>query len=202
MNARALPDGRIGRFETGRTNALLMKQMHRLGYVVEPAADLTAGLGVFWGELDDIDVTLFDIEPKREDVVAFDFRLDVLPMSYATIVVDPPYKLCGRPSGAEIDNRYGVVKYRTPREIDELYRSAIACAAKALTPTGSLLVKSQDQIVGGKLKEQSLLVRAAAAEHGLRVVDKAFVNGYRPQPAGRSQKHFAANMSELTVLQR
>lgn len=195
---------RYQRFEPGRLGGELLAQLAEVHGFGEPVADLTYGKGALWTHWRPDDLDRFDLTPRNNDVTAFDWRTEHLSRKYATVIIDPPYKLSGTPTAGfdGVDGRFGVDRQRPPREVLGLYASAIATAAEALLADGYIVVKAQDQVNGGKVRSQLLSVLSIGEEHGLRLVDYGTCGPAkaRDQSHRGRQRHLAANGSWLIVL--
>lgn len=192
---------------TWRSNAELIADVAKLGYLDGRVLDVTYGLGTFWKMWRPDDLTACDLDPAKSPIgYSVDFT-NLLPAfggrSFEAIVLDPPYKLNGTPDGS-IDGRYGVHEVTTAQDrIDLMLRGVTECS-HFLAGQGHLLVKCQDQVCSGRMWWQTDLVTKKATACGLVKVDRFDLLGkHRPQPMeGRRQKHAHGRPSTLLVFRR
>lgn len=181
------------------TNARLMLDCQRLGYLTEPVLDLTFGLGAFWNLLPDLDVTGNDIDPARgeyrEDFQSTGWETG----SWPTAVLDPPYRLGGTPSTPSFDAAYGIDVRRSSSEVESLIRRGTTEAVRVSSEHA--LVKVQDHISSGVLQPLTHWVCEAATEGGGRLVDSLHVVGGRAQPGGTRQVRARHGYSTLLVFE-
>lgn len=168
-----------------RTNAALMIDCHRLEYVADPVLDLTYGQGLFWTDLEHLDVVANDLDPTKGDEHR-DFTATGWPArSFGTVVFDPPYRLGGTPSTPDFDDRYGLETYRSHAEMREMIEAG---TTEAVRLAGDfVIVKCQDHVSSGRLQPLTTWVTNAATEAGAVLVDSLHVIGGRAQPSGRRQ---------------
>lgn len=161
------------------------------------ALDATFGSSSTWWRLwaPDRMVTV-DLCAGRPTVRA-DFRRLPFGPAFDMVAYDPPYKLNGTPSAP--DARYGVAEPGTRAERQQKILDGVSGCAAALRPGGTLLVKIQDQVNGGKMRWQSIMVAVHAASLGLRLVDRFDKLGARAQDPERGQKHARDRGSSLLV---
>ena len=123
------------------------------------------------------------------------------------MVLDPPYKLNGTPTGSShekrgFDYRYGTDK---PAPWQDRYRliteGLMECSQVARR---YVLLKCMDQVVSGKKRWQTIDFTVTARECcGLELVDRFdLLVTPRPQPEGRRQVHAQSNYSTLLVFGR
>lgn len=184
------------------TNARLMADVARLGYVVSPVLDATWGEGNFWCDYQPGDLTTNDRYKPNPSGNAWDFTALPLPdNAYATVVFDPPYRLSGRRDRGEFDQRFGLAEYRSN---DEILADIVAGAVECYRVSGCwLLVKCQDQVNGGRMRWQTLMVANALIELGARLIDRFdFLTSVRSQPSDRRQLTARSNYSTLLVFKK
>lgn len=183
-----------------RTNAELIVACRTLGYLRDDwvTLDPTYGRGTFWNIWRPRILRTHD-----QKIDGVDFRhLPYPDAMFEAITFDPPYKLNGTPT-EEVDERYGVDRYASRADRHQLIRDGMAECARVLAPGGSLLVKCQDQVNGGKVRWQTIEFSTYGTEElGLDLVDMLHMLGGRPQPAGRRQEHARRNYSTMLVLRR
>lgn len=192
------------------SNAELIEDCVRLGYIRGDTLDPTYGLGVFWKRIDQLDLFAGDMDPVKG--IRAGMRLDyrALPYkddSFDTVVFDPPYVSPGGRSTSgvpEFWERYGM--QNTPRTPEGLYaynEEGAHEAARVLRSGGHLLYKSQDYISGGKLRPVTHWIINDADYIGLEYVDRLeLITSPRPQPKGRRQLHARRNLSTLLVFRK
>jgi hypothetical protein len=198
------------------TNAKMIADVSKLGYLDGKVVDLSFGRGKFWTEFRPSDLEVNDIEPGRAD-----WQLDVTKTPreawvglFDAAVWDPPYRLSGKRDGrtakneTDFDDRYGTQEYVSPKGVQSLINSGILYAAHVVKPGGHILVKCQTQVAGGKKRFQpSEAVRYAhllgdAEGLKLKQVDEFhLVTRGRKQP-DRRQIHSRSNFSTLIVFRK
>jgi DNA modification methylase len=193
-------------FGSRRTNAQLMNDCEDLGYIKGRVLDCTYGKGSFW-EIVPEDFTASDLEPSKPWVLKRDFTN--LPLdwfeTFDTVVFDPPYKMNGTSTGkgpSALDAGYGVTSYRSIVQLKQLHYDGLVECIRVAKPGGHILVKCQDQISSGNYQPQEFWMHTTARARGCDIVDKLFVRGHRPQPAGRRQLHARRDYSTLLVFRK
>lgn len=185
------------------TNAHLIEDVAKFGYLDGRVADVTFGYGTFWKRWQPADFTASDIDEAKSPVgysVDFTKLPDGWHGTFDAIVLDPPYKLNGR-STDEVDERYGVHVYASWKDRYQLiYIGLKECAAATRR---YLLLKCMDQVVSGAKRWQTIDFTIFARGCGLELVDRfdMLVNP-RPQPPGRRQLHAQTNYSTLLVFEK
>jgi len=186
-----------------KNNAELMRDCMALGYLDGRVLDVTYGQGRFWKLVVPPQLYRSDLDPAAECPLHWDFTdLPVADGWADTVVLDPPYKLNGKPSQggpATSDASYGVGERRTPAERSALMYAGLQEAGRVASQF--VLFKCQDQVVSGKRVWQAReFANWAESLMGMRLVDQLHVFGYREQPAGRRQVHAHQDYSTLLVL--
>lgn len=184
-----------------RTNAELMADCARLGYLDGVVVDLTYGRGRFWTHHRPTELVAFDLDPACAVTVADCRALPLRRSSVDVAVFDPPYKGNGTSTGrgaSNLDAGYGVASYRPAAERLSLILDGVSEALRVARRF--VLVKCQDQITSGHLEPQTFLIWRRATELGAELVDLLHVLGARRQPPGRRQVHARRNYSTLLVL--
>lgn len=185
-----------------KSNAEMMVDVARLGYVGESVLDATYGLGNFWAT-EPPGLIRNDLDPNRGDHTVNMASVQAVEEAgwsrrFDTVLVDPPYRLSGR-KDSPMDDRYGlsVPDSEVPRL---LFGMAIA-GVVAVKPGGYLLFKCQDQQWKGSLFQQAeVVVRAVHDLKEGRLCDRfLLVSTPRPQPPGRVQRTARSNYSTLLV---
>jgi hypothetical protein len=188
---------------TRRNNAELMADCHRLGYLPEAVLDVTYERGRFWKQHRPAELVACDIDPDCGVIVADFTALPFPDSSFATVVLDPPYKLNGTSTGrgpSAADARYGVGgSYRSVAVKHRLIQDGIIECARVTSRF--LLVKCEDQVCNGVKHWQARIFANTAERVGLRLRDMLHVAGYRKQPEGRNQEHAHSDYSTLLVFE-
>lgn len=186
------------------SNAELIADCARLGYLRQEWLTLepTYGYGTFWKTWRPDRLIGCDLDPaKSPDGRSIDFTALPWPNRYFdAVVLDPPYKLNGTPSGPS-DERYGVDAVQTWQQRMDLIRAGITECARVLGD-GYFLLKCQDQVCSGKIRWQTYEFTKHAETCGLGLVDRFDLLSYRPQPNGTRQVHARRNSSSLLVFKR
>jgi hypothetical protein len=183
-----------------KTNAQLIADVARLGYLPEPVIDVTYGYGNFWADYQPAQLTTNDLHQPAQHAYSY-LRPEQWPedwiRAFSTAVFDPPYKLNGTPTD---DDRYGADQQMSvAQRLRELRVGAVA-TARLVRPHGVLLVKCQAQVASGVVHWQpDLVLDAVKADGWGRVDEMHLLNTVRPQ---RSQVHARRNYSTLLVLKR
>jgi len=173
-----------------------------LGYIEGDVFDATYGQhGGFWKEYRPADLVTNDLNAPadfHEDFTAFSFDDN----ASGTVVYDPPYKLNGTPAMGDMDSRFGTGEGRLNREQKLAMIRAGALECYRITSRW-LLVKVMDQVEGGQMRWQTVMVHQALEELGARLVDRFdFLTTPRPQPGERRQLTARSNYSTLLVFKK
>lgn len=190
-----------------RTNAALIADCATLGYLTDDMTiwDPTYGLGTFWTDWQpDPGVSghlhRTDIDPAKSPDCSDGIDATSSPWPndwWHAVVLDPPYKLNGTDQGE--GHRYGVTQPATRADKHRLMADMLTEAHRVVRPGGTVLIKCQDQVEGGRVRWQSHTFAAHGEALGLELVDLLLFPSYRPQPSGRSQHHARRNYSTLLV---
>lgn len=177
------------------TNAHMIADVAKLGYLDGTVLDATFGEGNFWTEFypDHLDTNdLYKPAMWRQDYKDLPFADN----RFDSVVFDPPYKLSGTPALGQFDLRYGTERPMTLQQrMDDILGGTIECYRVC---SKYLLVKCQDQVCSGKVQWQTHWVSSTIGYSQL--VDRFdFICSPRPQPPGRRQVHAARNYSTLLV---
>ena len=106
----------------------------------------------------------------------------------------------GTPGGV-MDDNYGIDKYIDWRKRHAWIKRGITEMTRILDPTGGvLIVKCMDQVCASRYRWQAREFAEHAESLGLRLVDTAHVQSYRPQPGNRPQVHFHRGYSTALIL--
>jgi hypothetical protein len=189
------------------TNAEMIADVTRLGYLDGTVLDSTFGMGKFWTKrqpqhLLKADLYRLTYQPTNPPAYQWDFT--ALPLRNEcvdSVVFDPPFKLSGTPSLGEFDVRYGIERtVRWQDKVTTILDGATECARVARK---FLLVKTQDQVCSGKVRWLTDDITQTVGGLGFRKRDRFdLISPPRPQPLGRTQKHARRNMSTLLVFER
>lgn len=103
--------------------------------------DLTWGKGNFWNK---VDITKFDLIKSDLKINGIDFRNTPYENNvFDVVVLDPPYTV-RQGNRYEMNDRYGLNKISSVKEIYDLYYKGILEARRILKKSGLLLIKNQD----------------------------------------------------------
>lgn len=191
-------------FGTWRTNAQLIADVARLGYVGPSVLDLSYGLGAFWTDWRPDKLVANDLNPDKGDhsIDVTGDPPDEWLERFDTTVWDGPYRMCGTPGHHQYSDRYGIDRYLSIPERLDLLRAGVTFAAACTVDGGTVLVKCQDQVSSKRKIWQTITLVDHAAERGLRFVDRFdLTSPRRAQPSGR-QEHSRSNTSQLLVFER
>lgn len=189
------------------TNAALIADVARLGYLDGRVWDSTYGRGAWWQRWCPADLVASDLDVALSPVgCSVDVRNPPAWLgTFDCICFDPPYKLNGRPDAAyEWDLRYGIHSVAKVPERLALIGAGIEALSGRLNPGGHLLVKVQDQVNSNRQFWLTDLATEAASAAGLVKVDRFDLIGraLRQPMVGRKQKHSHGRGSTLLVFQR
>lgn len=180
-----------------RTNAALIVDVARLGYLDGTVLDVTYGEhGGFWKDWRPELLTTSDLHHPADR--RWDYRsLPCADGEFDSVVFDPPYRMGGTPDRSD-DRRFGNEKYvgREAR-LEDIRAGAVECYRVARR---FLLVKCMDAVEGGRVRWQTdIVTRAVESAGGVKVDRFEFLKPSRPQPAGRQQRSARRNYSTLLV---
>lgn len=187
------------------SNAELIADAAKLGYIGDNCLDLTYGFGVFWKEFCPPNLVTSDLVRDRgvHTYSVFDPLPEEWVCHFDTVVYDPPYRMSGTRDLGEFDHRYGLEgEAPTVNGILELLSVGTARAMQAARPGGTVLVKCQDQVVSGKKCWQTDQVKEIGRRWGTLEDMFTMLTDPRPQPEGRRQLHSRSNYSTLLVFQK
>ena len=144
--------------------------------------DATYGSGRFWAKWRPAGLISGD-RHKNADVIADLGSLPFRPGSLDAVVLDPPYKTNGTGGSHPSDRGYGVAdRWKGVDARLAVYFDGIDEARRVLVPGGVLIVKCQDQVVGGKVQWQTKRIWLHAETRQFRQVDELFLTSGIPQP--------------------
>jgi hypothetical protein len=115
------------------------------------------------------------------------------------VCYDPPYKLNGRPSPADV--RYGVGEMQTVRERLMLIEQGYFGCRQVTKPGGLMWVKVMDQVVSGRVVWQTQMVHGWAKDMSDKVIDR-FDLIRTPRPQRGDQVHARRNGSTLLIVEK
>jgi len=198
-----------------RTNADLIYDAWRLGYVTGFVYDATPGAGGLWSSRLGPTPTSQcpeGIEQITLNLNGSDFRrFSFEDKSFDTVFFDPPYKLNGNPDGlSELSKRYGV---DVPAKVVDRHVLMLDGLAECIRISRKyVLVKCQDQVANGRVYWQTeMLTRFTEESSEATLVDRFDMLGHHiPQPMapserypnGREQRHAHGRPSTLLVFER
>lgn len=192
------------------TNAALIADVAKLGYLDGLVCDPTYGLGKWWTDFAPERLIAHDLNPEKSpngDPV--DFRDTRHPdATFDAVAFDPPY-VCpgGRKTSTtkEMHSRYGMdgTDFRTPAELQDIINAGIRECSRIVRDRGYVLVKCKDYVWSGKLWPGTTLCEAHASVCDLVLVDRfEHIGTPGPQPAHKRQVHARRNLTTLLVFQR
>lgn len=145
------------------TNADLIDQIRKLGYLDGNVIDLTYGdNGGWWKRWRPDNLTIFEGDFTKPIDGVWD-----------TVCYDPPYIPAGgdtTSTAGDFQDRYGIRGGRNQTELDDLMRAGLENAAHATRRF--LLVKCQDYVNGGRFTPQTYRVARWADDLGLYMHDE------------------------------
>lgn len=190
---------------TRTTNAQAIVDCVTLGYLesIDVVIDVTANTLKFWKLWRPNELITSDLDERYDCDFHWDFRDIPLPDRHAyRVVFDPPYAYRGT-SAHPMDDAYGLFgEYLSVADREKLMADGFTECARILGSGGYLFFKCQDQVVSGKKRWQTVMFANLGEHLGLRLVDEIHVNGFRPQPGDRRQRHASSNLSTLQVYRK
>lgn len=193
------------------SNAEMMADAAKLGYIHGRILDPTYGLGVFWRRVDRERLVAADIDPVKGACAGLRCDYRALPFpdgTFDTVVFDPPYVAPGgrkTTSVPEFWERYGMADTPSnPRGLYEYNNEGFYEAERVASSGAHILYKSQDYIWGGKLNAVThWIITEAETLLDLEYIDRLeLLTSPRPQPKGRRQLHARRNLSTLLVFRK
>lgn len=187
-----------------KSNAEMIADVAKLGYLDGEVLDTTYGYGTFWQCWQPEYLTACDLDPDKSPV-GYPVDFCCLPFSrgsFDAVVFDPPYKLNGtsRPQDHTTDERYGV--HVPSRWQDRHYLMTIGLWECLRVSRRYVLMKCMDQVVSGQKRWQTHIFTSIAEARGHTLVDRFdLLVTPRPQPEGRRQVHSQGNYSTLLVFE-
>lgn len=183
-----------------RTNAQAIAEFASLGMIGASVLDMTHATGRFWRTWQPKWLVASDVNGEmpinvQADAQHLPFRSGL----FDSVVFDPPYKLNGAGGSCAEDASYGVADSWTERA--PLYRAGLAEALRVCKPKGTVIVKFQDQIAGGKMAQQLVVVANAMREQA-DLIGQLHVLTTREQPEGRRQASPRNNYSTMQCWRR
>lgn len=183
------------------SNAHMIADVAKLGYLNGKVLDPTYGEGNFWTIYRPAILIGTDLVPSKSPVgFSVDFRHQ--PWSdqeFDSVVFDPPYKLNGTPD-PDVDERYGVhIPTRWQDRMTLMLEGVHECCRVS---DKYVLVKCQDQVSSGKIRWQTDEVTRVADACGFEKIDRLDFLSHRSQPSGRRQVHAHRCSSQLLVFSR
>lgn len=181
------------------TNAELIADCHRLGYVKDSdrVLDATYGRGIWWKQW----------KPAALTTHTDDFlQLPYPDRSFDAATYDPPYVSVGGRKTSTLDDfndRYGLHHTpSSPAALQIVINDGLSAVSAKVKPRGVVLVKCMDYVSSGRLwLGTHYTLTHALNTLNMEVVDRLeHVGRPRPQPSGRRQVHARRNLSTLFVL--
>lgn len=188
-----------------KSNAEMIADVARLGYLNGHVMDCTYGLGVFWKQWKPEKLTAHD----RYTLDGVDFRNLPHPDGmFDSSVIDGPYKLNGTSSAPDI--RYGVHTYASWQGRHALIREGITECHRVIKPGGYVLVKCQAQVCSGAIRWQDREFADHGESLGMTLVDRFDLLGKGRKQPERTRKdgkpsrqhHAYGRPSTLLVLRK
>lgn len=183
------------------SNAEMIEDVAKLGYLDGRVLDVTYGEGVFWKRWKPKKLVACDVVEELSPIgKSVDFRaLPWRARSFDTVVIDGPYKLNGTPSAP--DARYGVQLPARWQERHALIKNGMGQCARVSRKY--VLVKCMDQVSRNKMRWQTHEFTDYGEILGLDLVDRFdMLTDPRPQDARRPQRHARSNYSTLLVFSK
>lgn len=188
-----------------KTNADLILDVHRLGYLldIDLTLDPTYGRGSWWKKWRPEKLTTHN---RKED--GSDFRSLPYPDgAFDAIAYDPPYVAQGGRATSGIKehlDRYGQYDCpATPTLLQESINDGLTEMHRLVRPRGIVLCKCKDYVSSGKLWLGTHHTLTHALALGFECVDRLeHIGSPGPQPPGRRQVHSRRNLSTLLVLRK
>jgi hypothetical protein len=186
-----------------KSNAELIADLAKLGYITGHVLDPTYGKGVFWKIFTPDKLSYHDIM-----IDGVDFRnLPYDNEHFDTVVFDPPYVAPGGRVTAKVSyyERYGLLETpKSPYDLWEYNKSGIDECIRVLKKRGCFLIKLQDYISSGKFCPFTFLIwQYVTDKHSLELEDVLhMITHPRPQPAHRKQQHARRNHSTMMVFRK
>jgi len=181
------------------TNADMIVDVARMGYLDGSVLDATWGSGNFWTKYRPPDLTGCDIDEQKSYIGSVDIRhMPFIDGHFDNVVCDLPYRLNGTPDRGDFDERYGIEVVTRWQDRYQLILDAIPECARVAKKR--VLLKCQDQVCSGVKRWQTMDFTNHAAKFGL-VLEDRFDLLHTPR-VQRSQRHTHNNYSTLLVLRK
>lgn len=194
-------------------NADLFAEVSRIYFKEnDKILDMTYGLGVFYRRINcnQFQITKNDIDPQRGDI-HYDFRnIPIQDNTFDIIVLDPPYAgRSGSPIKGSIDRGYNIYSRSFEQGIFgheaviDMYKAGLIEANRLVKPKGLIMVKTQDEIMGGVQRRSHIEIFDFAKQLGL-IDEDLFVLVQNGTPTMRHdyQLHARKNNSFLWIFKR
>lgn len=192
-------DSAVLAFGEYRDNAEVIEAAFELGYIGSSVLDLSFGHGKFWTRHKPKGLVKNDLHPSKGD---FHFDVRGCPpaewnAAFDTVVWDGPYRLNGKPDRGGFDEKFGTDEPMCLQKRLNRVQHGVVFASQCVKRGGTVLVKCQDQVAGGRKQQQRRRVQDVGELFGLRWIDELHLKcAVRQQ---RTQKHARSNFSTLIV---
>ncbi len=186
-----------------QTNADLIHDVAKLGYLDGHVLDPTYGKGNWWTVWKPEKMTTHDLA-----LDGYDFRdLPYPDGTFDAVAYDPPYVSPGgrETSGIKgMHEAYGMADTpKSPRALWQYNTLGFNECVRVLRKGGHIAYKSMDYITSGTFQPVTHWIIEDALDLGLEYVDRfEHIGGVRPQPSGRRQVHARRNLSTLLVFRK
>lgn len=180
------------------TNAEMIEQVARLGYLNGRVLDLTYGRGKWWTKW-----RPDELDPYVGNFLNTNYRDEL----FDAVTYDPPYVCPGGRSTTGLPDffdRYGLMHTpKSPAELQVVMDLGLAEAHRVCKTGGYVLMKCQDYVSSGKLWLGVTYSQQAGLKLGMEVFDVIHhISGTRAQPSRSRQVHARRNLSTLLVFKK
>jgi len=198
-------DGPVMAIARRNTNAELIRDVHRLGYIRDEdlVLDATVGSGIWWKEYRPERLVTNNLLSGSPDL-RFDFRCaPFADNTFNVVAFDPDYRLNGTPDRGDFDDRYGInVKKRWQERYKDI-EDGLLELSRVTKKKGFLLLKCQDMVSSGAVRWQTIdFTNYATKFCGMKLEDWLIYPGTSNQNEARGQKHARRNYSSLLIFKK
>lgn len=176
------------------TNAHLIADVARLGYLDGHVLDPTHGKGTWWLLWQPERLTTLDADPTKRSDVRGDFAaLPFAPSTFDAAAFDPPYISVGGRATSTVPgflNAYGIdAAPSSPAGVRALIAAGLAELLTVVRPRGYVLCKAMDYVTSGRLYPGAHYALADALAMGYTLADRfEHVGDPGPQPTNRTRR--------------